>query len=114
MCTNYLSKNACKEDPAGLIGDAVAMGDAFTGPAHDLFLAWYLQIDINSNAQKYAQILLKRFPELTMDSDSKALCELGNLLKSTILQPQAGQANRRRRQTNARTKTRITKTTHKT
>lgn len=61
---HYLSPNHCKEDPGGMIGDALAMGKEFPGPAHDLFLAWSLQLAHDDNIAACAACLFQRYPVL--------------------------------------------------
>ena len=34
-----------REDPVGLIGQALAMGAEFPGPAEDVLLSWILKLD---------------------------------------------------------------------
>ncbi|MFC4352936.1 hypothetical protein ACFOW6_15395 [Fodinicurvata halophila] len=41
----YLSAHHSEDDPGGLIGQALEMGEAFPGPAEDLLLSWSLRLD---------------------------------------------------------------------
>lgn len=45
MAITYTSRFHCPEDPGGSIHEALAMGDAFPGPARDIVLAWMLRLD---------------------------------------------------------------------
>jgi len=58
MPITYTSKYHCPEDPGGSIHEALAMGDAFPGPARDIVLAWMLRLDGSIAAHAAAQRLL--------------------------------------------------------
>jgi len=58
MTITYTSKYHCAEDPGGSIHEALAMGEAFPGPARDIVLAWMLRLDGSIAPHAAAQHLL--------------------------------------------------------
>jgi hypothetical protein len=60
MPITYTSQYNSPEDPGGSIQEALAMGDAFPGPARDIVLAWMLRLDGSIAAHAAARRLLAR------------------------------------------------------
>jgi hypothetical protein len=60
MAITYTSKYHSPEDPGGAIQEALAMGDAFPGPARDIVLAWMLRLDGSVAPHAAARRLLDR------------------------------------------------------
>ncbi|WP_022729944.1 hypothetical protein [Fodinicurvata sediminis] len=48
----YLSSHHSADDPGGLIGQALEMGETFPGPAEDLLLSWSLRLDDPATAAR--------------------------------------------------------------
>ena len=48
-----------REDPVGLIGQVLAMGADFPGPAEDVFLSWMLKLDATIDPVAAASILIQ-------------------------------------------------------
>jgi len=58
MATRYLSRHHSSDDPGGLIGEALASGAEFQGPAEDILLAWSLRLgDEQDPAEAAARLL---------------------------------------------------------
>ena len=49
------------EDPIGLIGQALAMGADFPGPAEDVLLSWMLKLDTAIDPIAAAAAILKHY-----------------------------------------------------
>ena len=49
------------EDPIGLIGQALAMGADFPGPAEDVLLSWMLKLDTGIDPIAAAATILKHY-----------------------------------------------------
>ena len=52
---------AMREDPVGLIGQALAMGRDFPGPAEDVLLSWMLKLDAAIDPIAAAAKLIQRY-----------------------------------------------------
>ncbi len=76
----YLSKHSCIEDPGGIIGESVSMGNDFPGPAQDIFLAWALQLTKEQNTALCAQTLLQKYPILLQQDIAAPLGMLAQFL----------------------------------
>ena len=50
-----------REDPVGLIGQALAMGVAFPGPAEDVLLSWMLKLDQGIDPSAAAATLIRHY-----------------------------------------------------
>src|SRR5262245_36075257 len=50
-----------REDPVGLIGQALAMGADFPGPAEDVLLSWMLKLDGSVDPIAAASVLIQRY-----------------------------------------------------
>lgn len=50
-----------REDPVGLIGQALAMGTEFPGPAEDVLLSWILKLDAGLDPVAAAGVLLSHY-----------------------------------------------------
>jgi hypothetical protein len=48
------------EDPQGLIGQVLAMGEEFPGPAGDVLLSWLLDLKDRADPAKAAAVLIER------------------------------------------------------
>jgi hypothetical protein len=48
------------EDPQGLIGQVLAMGEEFPGPANDVLLSWLLELKDRVDPAAAAATLIKR------------------------------------------------------
>jgi len=53
----YVSPLHSDDDPGGLIGQALAMGPEFPGPAEDLLLAWSLRLPEGGEAAAAGSLL---------------------------------------------------------
>lgn len=60
MSLHYTSAFHRDDDPGGLIGEALAMGTEFPGPAEDILLAWSLRLPEAVDATAAARSLLQR------------------------------------------------------
>ena len=79
MSLHYASPLHHEDDPGGLIGQALAMGPDFPGPAEDLLLSWMLQLPEGADASSAARRLLERYvssEELPSDHHCARLLEL--------------------------------------
>jgi len=81
-----LSRFACTDDPSGLVGEALSMGDDFPGPAEDLFAAWALQLDEGVDPAAAAGRLVGRY-EPTLPAPGSAAERLLDLLREAAVQP---------------------------
>lgn len=50
-----------REDPVGLIGQALAMGTNFPGPAEDVLLSWLLKLDAAVDPSAAAAKLIRHY-----------------------------------------------------
>jgi hypothetical protein len=50
-----------REDPVGLIGQALAMGAEFPGPAEDVLLSWILKLDPEIDPPSAAAVLVRHY-----------------------------------------------------
>jgi|SRR5437867_13251592 len=50
-----------REDPVGLIGQALAMGADFPGPAEDVLLSWMLKLDAAVDPIAAASMLIHHY-----------------------------------------------------
>ena len=50
-----------REDPVGLIGQALAMGAEFPGPAEDVLLSWMLKLDAAVEPSAAAATLIRHY-----------------------------------------------------
>ena len=50
-----------REDPVDLIGQALAMGPDFPGPAEDVLLSWMLKLDDELDPVAAAAVLLRHY-----------------------------------------------------
>ncbi|MGR4001502.1 MAG: hypothetical protein OD811_06950 [Alphaproteobacteria bacterium] len=88
------NNNESREDPAGLIKDAFAMGSEFMGPARDLFLGWVLRLE-GIAVRDAALRLLRRYDTSAVKPETP-LAELVALLEEAAHNPQPTKTKRRR------------------
>jgi hypothetical protein len=56
-----MSGEPVREDPVGLIGQALAMGADFPGPAEDVLLSWIMKLDAAVDPIAAAAALIQRY-----------------------------------------------------
>lgn len=61
MAVTYTSPHHSPEDPGGLIGEALGLGEAFRGPAEDLLLSWTLRLPDELPVALAARRLIERY-----------------------------------------------------
>ncbi len=86
------------EDPVGLIGQALAMGAEFPGPAEDVLLSWILKLDAGLDPVAAAGVLLRHYGIGEGPLPPGQLGRLIRLLRETAACPpgQPRRAQRRR------------------
>jgi hypothetical protein len=75
------------EDPHGLIGQVLAMGDEFPGPAGDVLLSWLLQLKDRMDPATAAKSLIERHGLADCALPPGPLGELVRLLRETAQYP---------------------------
>jgi hypothetical protein len=71
------------EDPVGLIGQALAMGADFPGPAEDVLLSWMLKLDPAIDPQAAAATLVRYYGVAEGDLPGGEAGKLIRLLRET-------------------------------
>jgi hypothetical protein len=89
MAVRYISQFHSAEDPGGLIGEALALGADFPGPAEDLLLAWSLRLADDLPAPEAARRLIDRLglADLTLPGAAGRLVELLRQAAASIAPP---------------------------
>ena len=81
-----VARFASPDDPGGLVGEALSMGEGFPGPAEDLLTAWVLQLDETIDPATAAARLLERHAALPQPPGSAA-ARLLDLLREVAARP---------------------------
>ena len=82
------------EDPVGLIGQALAMGPDFPGPAEDVLLSWMLKLDAAIDPVAAAAALLRHYGIAGGDLPAGECGKLVRLLRETAAAPPGGARRR--------------------
>jgi hypothetical protein len=89
------------EDPVGLIGQALAMGADFPGPAEDVLLSWMLKLDAAIDPIAAAAAILKHYEVEEGELPPGESGKLIHLLRETASCPPGGAGRRRGRRPRA-------------
>ena len=92
-----MTGGAMREDPVGLIGQALAMGTEFPGPAEDVLLSWILKLDPDLDPAAAAAVLVRHYGVAEGPLPPGESGKLIRLLRETAAAPSAGKAAGRRR-----------------
>ena len=84
------------EDPVGLIGQALAMGAEFPGPAQDVLLSWVLKLDAALDPIAAAAVVLKHYGIEEGPEPPGELGKLVRLLRETAACPPGRSSPHRR------------------
>jgi hypothetical protein len=90
-----MTASSLPEDPVGLIGQALAMGPEFPGPAEDVLLSWMLKLDASVDPIAAAAALIRRYGVAEGPLPEGEAGKLIRLLRETAACP-PGAAGRRR------------------
>ena len=82
------------EDPVGLIGQALAMGVNFPGPAEDVLLSWMLKLDAAVDPIAAAATLLRHYGVAEGELPPGESGKLIRLLRETAACPPGGVGRR--------------------
>jgi hypothetical protein len=85
------------EDPVGLIGQALAMGSDFPGPAEDVLLSWMLKLYASTDPIAAAAALIRRYGVAEGPLPDGEAGKLIRLLRETAACPPGGRGRRRGR-----------------
>jgi hypothetical protein len=83
LTITYTSKHHSDDDPGGVIGEILAMGPEFAGPAEDVLLAWTLRLAEGVDPAAAARRLLSRHGFQDRPAPEGACGELIGLLRET-------------------------------
>ena len=86
-----------REDPVGLIGQALAMGAEFPGPAEDVLLSWILKLDPGLDPTAAAAVLIRHYGVAEGPLPPGESGKLIRLLRETASSPPGGGHPVRRR-----------------
>ena len=81
MPITYTSKFHSDDDPGGVLGEILTMGEAFPGPAEDALLGWTLRLADDVDPADAARRILARHHFDTGDAPDGACGELVRLLR---------------------------------
>ena len=90
MSITYTSKYHCDDDPGGILGEILHMGEEFEGPAQDALVGWTLRLGDGIDPAEAAKRLLVRYEALAASAPAGACGEVILLLLET-----AGYSRRR-------------------
>jgi hypothetical protein len=82
------------EDPVGLIGQALAMGPDFPGPAEDVLLSWMLKLDAAIDPVAAAAALVRHYGIAEGDLPTGECGKLVRLLRETAAATPGGARRR--------------------
>jgi hypothetical protein len=82
------------EDPVGLIGQALAMGADFPGPAEDVLLSWMLKLDAAIDPIAAAATLVRHYGIAEGDIPAGESGKLVRLLRETAAATPGGARRR--------------------
>jgi hypothetical protein len=85
------------EDPVGLIGQALAMGSEFPGPAEDVLLSWILKLDASTDPIAAAAAVIRHYGVAEGPLPAGEAGKLIRLLRETAACPPERMARGRRR-----------------
>jgi hypothetical protein len=101
MPITYASPHHSRDDPGGLIWEAIDMGPEFHGPAEDLVLAWIMRLDADCDPAAAAARLLAAYGLADRPAPEGATGRLVELLREAAASPSqhlsTGARRRRRR-----------------
>lgn len=83
MTITYTSKHHSDDDPGGVIGEVLAMGPEFAGPAEDVLLGWTLRLADGVDPAAAARRLLARHGLQDRPAPEGACGDLIRLLRET-------------------------------
>lgn len=84
-----------RDDPQGLIGQVLAMGDEFQGYAEDILLSWLLSLPAEIDPGAAAQRLLDRHGIAAGPAPDGPIGRVWRLLRETARHPHAAQDRQR-------------------
>jgi len=95
MAVTYTSPHHSREDPGGLIREALDLGAEFRGPAEDLLLGWSLRLPDDLSPALAARRLLERYRIDEMSLSEGPCQRLAALLRETATAQEIRPARRR-------------------
>jgi len=83
MSITYTSTYHCDDDPGGILGEILHMGEEFEGPAQDALVGWTLRLGDGIDPAEAAKRLLVRYEAVASAAPTGACGELIRLLRET-------------------------------